>query len=238
MVQMANRKKIVSLKSPRTRAPVGDVTRQLILDAAERLFAEQGPEAVSIRGIAAAANVNLAAVNYHFGTKERLFEELFRRLVVPMNEQRLALLEERLALAKPRKPIKLEAILEAFITPPLSLAYESADGARSVVVMQFLSHSLSKPGERDFLEEYYESVRTKFISIFCSALPHLSLEDVLWRYNYLVGGIIYAMGGASRMTRLPKGLERTHKLGRASANVAIAQLVTIAAAGFRAPSQI
>lgn len=217
-------------------ALMGEATRRQILDAAERLFAEQGPEAVSIRAIAAEAKVNLGAVNYHFVSKERLFEELFRRLVVPINQQRLELLDQLIAAASTGSHPALEDIIEAFVSPPLRLITESSGSARAIVVMQFLSHSFSKPGESGFLEAYYEPVRSRFISLLKKVLPELALEDVLWRYNYMVGCIIYAMGGPGRMTRLPKALERTEQVPRAHADDAIRQLVTFASAGFRAPS--
>lgn len=216
-------------------AVVGEATREQILDAAERLFAEQGPEAVSIRAIAAEAKVNLGAVNYHFVSKDRLFEALFKRLVVPINEQRLELLEQYIAAAGAGSHPRLEDILDAFVRPPLRLIGEASGSARAIVVMQFLSHSFSKPGESGFLEAYYEPVRTRFISLLRKVLPGLALEDVLWRYNYMVGCIIYAMGGPGRMTRLPKGLE-TEQAPRANSNDAIEQLVAFAAAGLRAPS--
>jgi AcrR family transcriptional regulator len=215
-------------------AVVGEVTRQQILDAAERLFALEGPEAVSIRAIAAEAKVNLGAVNYHFVSKERLFEELFKRLVVPINDQRLELLDR--LTANGRTP-ELSDVIEAFVGPPLRLITESSGSARAMVVMQFLSHSFSKPGESGFLEAYYEPVRTRFISLLRTMLPNLTLEEVLWRYNYVVGCIIYAMGGPGRMTRLPKGLEATERPPRVKPDAAIVQLVAFATAGFLAPSE-
>lgn len=217
-------------------AAIGETTREHILDAAERLFAEHGPEAVSIRSIAAEAKVNLGAVNYHFLSKDRVFEELFRRLVFPINEQRLKLLEERIAAAGTGAYPPLEEIIDAFVRPPLSLIAEASGRARAIVVMQFLWHSFSKPGESSFLEAYYEPVRTQFIAVLRKVLPDLALEDVLWRYNYMVGCIIYAMGGPERMTRLPKGLQTVERVPRMKSNDAIEQLVIFAVAGFRAPS--
>ncbi len=77
---------------------------------------------------------------------------------------------------------------------------------------------------------------TQFIALLRKVLPDLALEDVLWRYNYMVGCIIYAMGGPERMTRLPKGLETTERAPRTKSNDAIEQLVAVAVAGFRSPS--
>jgi AcrR family transcriptional regulator len=76
-------------RTKRPKESPGERARTSILDAAEDLFAREGPSAVTLRSIAAAADVNVAAVNYYFGSKERLFEEMFLRRVVPLNEERL-----------------------------------------------------------------------------------------------------------------------------------------------------
>jgi AcrR family transcriptional regulator len=215
-------------------ALIGERTRSQILDAAETLFAEHGPEAVSIRAIADSAGVNLGAVNYHFLTKERLFEEIFRRRVMPLNEERIALLDCAEAKVGPERSPPLEAVLEAFVTPSLKLAAEAAGNARAMVVMQFLSHAFSSPNESAFLAKYYEPLRSRFISAFMKALPELSLSDVLWRYNFLVGSLIYAMGGPTRMTRPPQGMSLSIRAPKTPER-AIAELVAYAAAGFRSP---
>jgi AcrR family transcriptional regulator len=216
-------------------ALIGEKTREHVLDAAEKLFAQNGPEAVSIRAIADAANVNLGAVNYHFVTKERLFEEVFRRRVVPLNDERIALLDAAERNVPPGMALSLEAVIEAFVAPSLKLAVESAGNARAMVVMQFLSHAFSSPNESAFLAKYYEPLRSRFIGAFMKALPDLSVYDVLWRYNFLVGSLIYAMGGPSRMTRLPQGIQA--KTGKQPNNFeqSMRELVMYASAGFRSP---
>src|SRR5437762_11351711 len=93
--------------------PPGD-TRSRILDGAEELFGERGLDRVSIRDITRKAKANLAAINYHFGSKEDLIAAVFERRVVPVNEARLAALDV-VEKAVGKKSPKLEAILEAFI---------------------------------------------------------------------------------------------------------------------------
>jgi AcrR family transcriptional regulator len=219
-------------------ALIGEKTRVQILDAAEKLFAENGPEAVSIRAIAEGANVNLGAVNYHFVTKERLFEEVFRRRVVPLNEERIALLDAAEKRAGANVALSLETIIEAFVSPSLKLAVESAGHARAMVVMQFLSHAFSSPNESAFLAKYYEPLRSRFIVAFMRALPDLTIHDILWRYNFLVGSLVYAMGGPSRMTRLPQMMSAKAPKSRRSFDQSIRELVSFASAGFRSPPAI
>jgi AcrR family transcriptional regulator len=216
-------------------ALIGEKTRVQILDAAEKLFAENGPEAVSIRAIADGASVNLGAINYHFVTKERLFEEVFRRRVVPLNDERIALLDAAEKSAGANAAPSLEAIIEAFVSPSLKLAAESAGNARAMVVMQFLSHAFSLPNESAFLAKYYEPLRSRFIVAFMRALPELTIHDVLWRYNFLVGSLIYAMGGPSRMTRLPQTMSATAPKSRSGFDQSMRELVSFASAGFRSP---
>src|ERR1017187_9526216 len=93
-------------------------TRQKILDAAERLFGEQGYVATSLRHIIAEAGVNLAAIHYHFGSKEELLDQLVMRKAGPVNEERLALLDHYEAEAG-AMPVPVDKILRAFLEPPL-----------------------------------------------------------------------------------------------------------------------
>src|SRR5437764_13750276 len=113
----AFRDKVVPLAS--SRAPAA--TKQRILDTAESLFMEHGFEATSLRSITAAAGVNLAAVNYHFGSKEELFQSVLTRRLDPMNHARLSLLTRLEAAAAP-PPLSCAEILEAHGVPALTLA--------------------------------------------------------------------------------------------------------------------
>src|SRR5215831_12858799 len=95
-------------------APVA--TKDRILDTAEALFMEHGFEATGLRSITAAAGVNLAAVNYHFGSKEELFETVLTRRLDPMNQQRLDLLSAFEHESAPH-PVACERILSAMLIP-------------------------------------------------------------------------------------------------------------------------
>src|ERR1051325_3683820 len=105
-------------------------TKTRILDAAESLFVEHGFEATSLRQLTAAAGVNLAAVNYHFGSKEVLFQAVLTRRLDPMNQERIELLEalEREAGAK---PASCEKVLFAMLIPALRLARDEKRGGKN-----------------------------------------------------------------------------------------------------------
>src|ERR1041385_1313233 len=91
-------------------------TKERILDTAEKLFSEQGYDATSLRQIINEAGVNLAAIHYHFGSKEELLDELIMRRAVPVNEKRIELLNAVLAEAG-NGPPAIEKVLEAFFVP-------------------------------------------------------------------------------------------------------------------------
>ena len=92
-----------------TASEVGGPTRERLLDVAERLFAERGFGATSVRGITAEAGCNLAAVNYHFGGKDQLYEEVFRRRLGVMREHRLSSIRDTLAAAEGRISLEVPA---------------------------------------------------------------------------------------------------------------------------------
>src|ERR1051325_4733493 len=105
----------------------GETTQTRILDVAEKLFAEHGLDRVSIRDITKKARVNLAAINYHFGTKEDLIAAVFERRVAPVNQARLAALD-KVEKAAGKKAPRLERILETFIRPALQSSLEDSEG--------------------------------------------------------------------------------------------------------------
>src|SRR6059036_3181340 len=106
--------------------PAGQETRARILDAAERLFAEHGYDGASLRDITAQAGVNLAAVNYHFRTKESLIQAVFARRLAPVNQRRLALLDACEASAAGGR-LQLEEVVRALISPVLRLGQENPE---------------------------------------------------------------------------------------------------------------
>src|SRR5437762_5155319 len=95
-------------------------TKSRILDVAEHLFMEHGFEATSLRSLTSSAGVNLAAVNYHFGSKEELFQAVLTRRLDPMNQERIELLK-KLENGSGDRPIACERILAAMLVPALRL---------------------------------------------------------------------------------------------------------------------
>lgn len=173
-------------------------TRLRILDAAELLFTEHGFEATTLRRITGAAEVNLAAVNYHFGSKEALIREVFRRRLSWLNEQRLKELD-RLESDAGGAPLKPSRILEVFFGAALKMAADTEGGGRTF--MRLLGRTYTKPSEfvRGFLAEEYAAVIARFKAALIKALPSVPAEEILWRFHFMLGAMSYAISGSDAL---------------------------------------
>jgi AcrR family transcriptional regulator len=168
----------------------GDKTRARILDVAERLIAAEGYATVSLRRITQAAGANVAAVNYYFKSKHALLEAIFVRRIVPINEERMRMLAD--ALAMPGEgPAKIEAAVRAFVEPHMRLAGESGPGG--TVVMQLLGRlSTDSEGKIEkLLLKQYDPIWQRFAVAFRSLLPHVDKATVYWRFYFLLGSLYY-----------------------------------------------
>src|SRR5690349_16768570 len=152
-------------------------TKTRILDAAELLFMEHGFEATSLRALTSAAGVNLAAVNYHFGSKEELFEAVLTRRLDPMNQARVELLSRFEAEAAPA-PVDSERILAALLTPALALARDRARGGKDFLRLLGRAYADPAPFIRRFLSEQYRPMIVRFKAAFARALPHLPAKEL------------------------------------------------------------
>jgi AcrR family transcriptional regulator len=198
-------------------------TKQRILGAAEELFARHGFAGASLRRVTAAAKVNLAAVNYHFGSKENLIEEVFRRRLDELNARRL----ERLAAIAGKDATTLEQVLEAFIGPALEQSLDRRGGGAFVRV---LARAYAEQDERlrAFLSQNYGHVLKQFAAEFGRLLPHLPKEELYWRLDIVAGALTYAMADFGVIKR-KEGETEKHYRERAAEH-----LVRFAAAGLRA----
>ncbi len=201
-------------------------TKDRILDTAERLFSEQGYAATSLRGIIAAAGVNLAAVHYHFHSKEALLEAVILRRSVPANRERLALLD-RFEKEAGGNPPPLEKVIEAFVAPTLQMSRESG----SMVFMKLLGRLHA---EGDLLPRIIASrfgdVLERFGPALRAALPDLPKEELFWRLNLAIGALAQTLRGGS------KDLETGSDLSLSfNSETALERLVAFLSAGFRAP---
>jgi AcrR family transcriptional regulator len=172
-------------------------TKARILDAAEALFMEHGFEATSMRAITAEADVNLAAVNYHFGSKEELFEAVLTRRLDPMNQQRVELLER--LQARSDAPLPCDRILLALFVPALRMARDPARGGKNFLRLLGRAYADPAPFIRRFLAEQYAGMIGRFKAAFARALPELSPRELSWRLHFIMGALSYTLAGTDAL---------------------------------------
>jgi AcrR family transcriptional regulator len=173
-------------------------TKDRILEAAETLFMEQGFEATPLRAITAAAGVNLAAVNYHFGSKEELFQAVLTRRLDPMNQQRVALLAE-LERAHAPAPVPCEHILSALFRPALELARDRRRGGSNFLRLLGRAYADPAPFIRQFLSQQYAEMIARFKAAFGHALPSLPKRELSWRLHFMMGALSYTLAGTDAL---------------------------------------
>ena len=181
-----------------TDTRVSGATKDRILDAAEALFVEHGFEATSLRALTTAAGVNLAAVNYHFGSKEELFQAVLTRRLDPMNQARLELLT-RLEANAARRPVSCESILTALLIPALKLARDPQRGGKDFLRLLGRAYADPAPFIRRFLSEQYGLVIARYKAAFARALPHLPRKELSWRLHFIMGALSYTLAGTDAL---------------------------------------
>jgi len=206
-------------------------TKERILDTAERLFAEHGYAATSLRGIIAEAGVNLAAVHYHFHSKEALLEAVILRRSVPTNRERLALLD-RFEEEAGGNPVPLEKVIEAFVAPTLRMPRDPQSGG--LVFMKLLGRLHTEgdllPG---ILVSHFGDMLERFGAALRKALPDLPQEELFWRLNLAIGALAQTLRGGS------KDLGKIANVSLSfNSETALERLVVFLSAGFRAPLTI
>ncbi|WP_156839510.1 TetR/AcrR family transcriptional regulator [Novosphingobium aquimarinum] len=168
---------------PAARSGEGGGARERIFRAAEWLVAEHGFDGVSTRDIVARAGANVAAVNYHYGSKTRLLLEIFRARATELNRERTQLLRQTLE-AEPDNP---RAILRALIEPPTLWV----DDDRRIA-LRFLNRARYE-GPLEIRELIRTDVRhlRRFADALASALPELPRDEVIWRLHFALGVLHY-----------------------------------------------
>jgi len=159
---------------------------------------EHGFEATSLRAITAAAAVNLAAVNYHFGSKEELFQAVLTRRLDPMNQERLDLLTRLEHEAAPA-PLPCDRILSAMFVPALKLARDPERGGKDFLRLLGRAYADPAPFIRKFLAGQYAVMIARFKAAFARALPDLPKKELSWRLHFIMGALSYTLAGTDAL---------------------------------------
>ncbi|MEO6597628.1 MAG: TetR/AcrR family transcriptional regulator [Planctomycetota bacterium] len=213
-------------------------TKVTILDAAEALFGEHGYAATSLRQLTKAAGTNLAAVNYHFGSKEELAKAVLARRIAPINQERLRRLQALPARAS------VEAVLRAFVEPPLRASPASpADGPSAKPASRA---EVTRPGDRlcrvfgrisveqprflrTFLRQQFREVGRRFEVALGAALPGHGAATIWWRLHFIVGAMAHTLQNSEALSHLTGGL-----CDPADVDTLVEHLVAFAIGGLRA----
>ncbi|KAF0094226.1 MAG: transcriptional regulator TetR family [Puniceicoccaceae bacterium 5H] len=164
-------------------------TKDNILNAAEYLFAERGFNGTSVRDITDRAGANVAAVNYHFGSKHDLFVELMRRQVEPVNRLRLSYLQERRS-ARGDAPLSLVEIFDAFFGPMGETLVENDQPKLTAIRLAFRAYHETPELLKTFKTEYFREVCDVFGAELAKTVPHLSYDDLIVRFNFALSTMV------------------------------------------------
>lgn len=217
---LSQKQKVIGKRLPHGHA------RGLILDAAEVLFSKANLDAVSFRDLAREAGVSLSAIHYHFGSKEGVLTEMFARQAANLVARRNALLAA-LTQNETRIPA-LEGLIDAFIRP----AFEVTHGDRDDLFNRLLARLSieSSVVARQIISKAFDENDLLFITEFARAAPHLSADEVHWRFHFFVGSMIYTMSDAGQLYGLSDGVCDT-----TDTETALAQMTRAFKALFLAP---
>ncbi len=204
-------------------------TKDRLLDSAEQLFSSQGFSATSVRQITTAANANLAAMNYHFGSKEQLISAVFARRLAPLNEERLVILEHCCEESEGGIP-SLEESVRALVGPALRLSQDPARGGERFMLL--MGRAFSEPGHGvgELVLRQFQGLARRFFPLFRHHLEDLTEETFFWRIHFLIGAMAHTMAAPERLRFISGG-----RCSLQAPEEAVERLVEFVVAGLRAP---
>ena len=205
-------------------------TRERILDAAEALFGEEGFETVSLRDITGRADANVASVNYHFGSKDKLIAAVVERHARPINEERLGFLDAAEADYAGRI-VPVERILEAFLMPMIE--HIGKGRMSESLFCKFMGRLMA---ERTFklpssVEPLFQEMASRFARAFMRAVPDISEPEALWRMHYSFGVMANTLMHGETLQQISAG-----RAGAPTIEEQVRHIIRFCAAGFRAAS--
>jgi AcrR family transcriptional regulator len=210
----------------------GVATSEGILRAALRLMAESGYNGVSLRRICQEADVNLALMNYHFGSKAQLLQAIFERWASGINAERMRLLQE-LDDRHPGGEPPMEDLLHAFIAPTLAASRTEREDVLHFLRLSGRLATDPTPEVRSVIASVYDEAAVKFARTLRKACDHLSTEEYLMRLVFLYGTMVYTRSETGRVDSLARKLGETPP--KTSVHEAGKYLVPFLAAALRAP---
>jgi AcrR family transcriptional regulator len=202
--------------------PPTSETREQLVAAAERLFAERGLAGVTVRLIAAEAGLNWSLVGYYFRGKDRLLAEVYRRHCVALNRERFRLLNEARQAG-----LRLESVIEAFVRPALA-EIQGNEGHNQYSRLRAMLAAEAAPLLTQLVADNFDESSRTFVAALRECLPDLSADDVLWRFHFMLGTIYYSVSSPQRIKAFSRG-----RCNPGDVEATVRQLVPFLAAAFR-----
>lgn len=198
-----------------------------LLDAAEQLFADRGFEAVSVRDVTQLAKANVAAVNYHFGSRDGMIAVVVMRYIMPVNQERFARLES-VERKWSGKAAPLEEIIDAFVRPVVGIVRKSELSERLFCKLVGRIFAMQGDGLPEAVEAQMKDLINRFTRALAKALPTVPPEELVWRMHFLVGSLIHMLMNQEMLHRLSHGAS-----GSPTMEVTLGRFIRFAAAGLR-----
>ncbi|HVV33791.1 MAG TPA: TetR family transcriptional regulator [Vitreimonas sp.] len=186
----------------RTKAEQRAETVEQILDAAEFLFSKHGFYGVTLRDVALRVGIHTTLLHYYFRDKTHLFEEVFARRAPITSGRRMKALEEY--EKKYGDDVTVEGALHAFLDTDLDLYYEG--GELWMNSATFCARVSNTPEGARLMDEHFDPVVLKLVSVLKRALPDYSEEDIFWGYHFVTGALMNTLARTGRIDRLSGGI--------------------------------
>ena len=202
------------------------------MDAAEILFAEKGFSETSLRLITSKAQVNLAAVNYHFGSKKSLIQAVFSRFLGPLCLSLDAELERRSVGDQPAWTV--ESLLELLVEQTLAVKPRSGNDLSIFMRLLGLAFSQSQGHLRRYLNEMYGKVFHRYMLLLHTAAPEIQPIELFWRVHFMIGAAAFSMSSIKALRAIVETEYQVHM----TTEQVMRLMVPFLAAGMRADSAI
>lgn len=203
-------------------------TKDKILDSAERLFAKCGYDGASLRAITTEAGVNLAAVNYHFNSKEALLKALFSRRLTLLNRRRLELLDTYESEAR-NAPVPLDKLVQALLGPMLCLGEDGSSGGNAFGMLLGRMYSWPSGPLTQVLIEEIQTILGRFTKAFRRTLPALPDQELYRRVFFTIGAAAHVLAGSQLLMAISNNV-----CDASNRDAALKELTTFVLAGLQA----